>query len=91
MVCTRIGDFTQDVPEPSNAHSGVATNELRNATRGTPPPPLPPLPPVSLEQLLATQNELMRLLTENLVQREVPASLTSIQSNLIEHVWNKFH
>jgi hypothetical protein len=42
-------------------------NELRNVARGTPPPP----PPVSLEQLLATQNELMRVLTENLVQREV--------------------
>jgi hypothetical protein len=70
MVRTRTGDFTQDVPEPSNAHGGAATNELHNATRGTPPPPPSPLPPVSLEQLLAMQNELMRVLTENLVQRE---------------------
>jgi hypothetical protein len=54
MVCTRTGDFTQDVPEPSNARDGAATNELCNAVRGTPLPPLPPLPPVSLEHLLAT-------------------------------------
>jgi hypothetical protein len=45
-------------------------NELRNAARGTPPPPPPPPLPVSIEQLLATQNELMRVLTENLVQCE---------------------
>jgi hypothetical protein len=71
MVSTHTGDFTQDVPEPSNAHAGAATNELHNATHGTPPPPSPPLQPVSLEQLLATHNELMRVLTENLMQREV--------------------
>jgi hypothetical protein len=65
------GDFTQDVPEPSNARAGAVTNELRNATRGTLPPPPPPPPPVSLEQLLATQNELMRVLMENLMQCEV--------------------
>jgi hypothetical protein len=34
-----------------------------------PPPPRPP-PPVSLEKLLDTQNELMRVLMENLVQCE---------------------
>jgi hypothetical protein len=68
MVRTHTGDFTQDAPEPSNAHAGAATNELRNAARGTPPPPPPPL--MSLEQLLATQNELMRVLTENLMQHE---------------------
>jgi hypothetical protein len=68
MARTRTGDFTQDVPELSNTHIGAATNELRNAARGTPPPPPSP---VSLEQLLAMQNELMRVLTENLVQREV--------------------
>jgi hypothetical protein len=67
MVHTHTGDFTQDAPEPSNACGGAATNELRNAARGTPPPPLPP---VSLEQLLAMQNKLMRVLTENLMQRE---------------------
>jgi hypothetical protein len=71
MVHTRTGDFTQDVPEPSNTHVGAATNEIRNAARGTPPPPPPPLPPMSLEQLLPMQNELMRVLTENLVQCEV--------------------
>jgi hypothetical protein len=69
MVRTRTGDFTQDVSEPSNTCAGAATNELRNAARGTPPPPPPPPPLVSLEQL--PQNELMRVLTENLVQREV--------------------
>jgi hypothetical protein len=68
MTRTRTGYFTQDVPELSNAHIGAATNELHNAARRTPPPPPPP---VSLEQLLAMQNELMRVLTENLVQHEV--------------------
>jgi hypothetical protein len=70
IVRTRTGNFTQDVPESSNAHAGAAMNELRNAAHKTPPPPPPPLPPVSLEQLLATQNELMRVLTKNLVQCE---------------------
>jgi hypothetical protein len=71
MVRTRTGDFTHDVPESSNTRAGAAMNELHNAARATPPPPPPPLPPVSLKQLLATQNELMRVLTENLVQCEV--------------------
>jgi hypothetical protein len=70
MVCTRIGDFTQDAPEPSNTRAGAATNGLPSATRKTPPPPLPPPPPVSLEQVLAMQNKLMRVLMENLAQRE---------------------
>jgi hypothetical protein len=70
MVRTRTGDFTYDVPESSNACAGAATNELHKAIHGTPPPPLPPPLPVSLKQLLATQNELMRVLMENLVQRE---------------------
>jgi hypothetical protein len=70
-VRTCIGDFTQDAPEPSNARAGEATNELHNAAHGIPPPPPPPPPPVSLEQLLATQNELMRVLIENHVQHEV--------------------
>jgi hypothetical protein len=70
MVSTCTGDFTQDAPELSNAHAGAATNILCNAAHGTPLPPPPPLPSVSLEQLLATQNELMRVLTENLIQRE---------------------
>jgi hypothetical protein len=71
MVHTCTGDFTQDAPGPSNARAGVAMNELRNAAHRTPPPPPPPPLPVSLEQLLAMQNELMRVLMENLVQREV--------------------
>jgi hypothetical protein len=54
MVHTHTGGFTQDASEPSNAHAGVAMNELHNAARGTLPPPPPPPPPVSLEQLLAT-------------------------------------
>jgi hypothetical protein len=48
QVRMRTGDFSQDAPEPSNAHAEAAMNELRNAARETPPPP----PPVSLEQLL---------------------------------------
>jgi hypothetical protein len=70
IVRTRTGDFTQDAPEPSNARAGAAMNELHNAACGTPPPTPPPPPSVSFEQLLATQNELMRVLTENLMQRE---------------------
>jgi hypothetical protein len=70
MVRTRTGNFTQDEPEPSNTRAGAAINELRNVAHRTPPPPPPPPPPVSLEQLLATPNELMRVLTENLMQRE---------------------
>jgi hypothetical protein len=49
-------------------------NELLNAAHGTPPPPPPPPPLVSLEQLMATQNELMRVLMENLMQRACPPS-----------------
>jgi hypothetical protein len=71
MVCTHTGNFTQDVPELMNACGRAAMNELRNAARGTPLPPPPPLPPLSLMQLLAMQNELMRVLIENLMQREV--------------------
>jgi hypothetical protein len=65
MVHTRTGDFTQDVPESSNGRAVASMNELCNAAHGTPPPPPPP---VSIEQLLATQNELMMVLMENLVQ-----------------------
>jgi hypothetical protein len=88
MERTRTSNFTQDVPESSNTHAREATNELRNAARGTPPPPSSP---ISLEQLLATQNELMRLLTENLVQCEVrsphrqPGVETSYTNFLVTH------
>jgi hypothetical protein len=91
MVHTHTGDFTQDAPEPSNAHAEVATNELRNIAHRTPPPPPPPPPPVSLEQLLATQNELMRVLTENLMQCEArpphrqPGVETSYTDFLVTH------
>jgi hypothetical protein len=71
MLHTRTGDFTQDVPESSNAGARATTNELHNDARGTLPPPLSPPPPVSLEQLLAMQNDLMRVLMENLVQHEM--------------------
>jgi hypothetical protein len=65
MVRTCIGDYAQDMSESLNARAGAAVNELHNAARGSPPPPPPLL--MSIEQLLATQNELMQVLIENLV------------------------
>jgi hypothetical protein len=72
MVHTRIGDFSLDVPESSDAHVGAATTGPRGAAptgpRGAaPPPPLPPPPQASvvLYQLLATQNDLMQRLVVN--------------------------
>jgi hypothetical protein len=54
MVCTRTSeDPILDIMEGSAGHG-----------RGQAPPP-PPRPPVGLEQLLATQNDLMRRLVEN--------------------------
>jgi hypothetical protein len=58
MVCTRaIDDDAFDIPKGSAP---------RGRGRGQPPcgnaPPPPPRPLVSLEQLLAAQNELMMLL-----------------------------
>jgi hypothetical protein len=88
-MCT--DDFTQDVPEPLNTRARAAMNELRNASRGTPPPPPLPLLLMSLEQLLATQNELMRVLTENFVQCEAhpphrwPGVETSYTDFLVMH------
>jgi hypothetical protein len=46
-----------DSPEPSVGRG--------QALRGNAPPPPPPQLPVSLKQLVATQNELIRLLVEN--------------------------
>jgi hypothetical protein len=65
MVCTRAtDDNVLDIPEGSALHGrGHGQPSCGNA-------PLPPLhPPVSLEQLLATQNELMTLLIQNEARR----------------------
>jgi hypothetical protein len=53
-----------DIPEGS-APRGRGRGQ---PARGNAPPP-PPHPPVSLEQLLATQNELMTLLIQNEARR----------------------
>jgi hypothetical protein len=59
MVRTRtIEELNRDSPEGSLARGSG------QVSRGSVPPP-PPSPPVSLEQLLATQNDLMRRLIEN--------------------------
>jgi hypothetical protein len=60
-------NFSLDVPESSDAcaraaatgHHGAAPTGPRGATPEPPPPPLAPPPPMSIEQLLATKNELM--------------------------------
>jgi hypothetical protein len=60
MVCTRAaGEQLLDIPESS------AGRGRGQATRGNTPPPPPLCPLVSLDQLLATQNELLRMLMEN--------------------------
>jgi hypothetical protein len=59
MVHTRTSeDSILNIPEGSE---GRGHGEV---PRDNAPPP-PPRPPVSLEQLLATQNDLMRRLVEN--------------------------
>jgi hypothetical protein len=59
MVCTRIvEELNLDMPE------GYARRGHGQIPRGDSPPPPPP-PPISLEQLLAMQNDLMRRLVEN--------------------------
>jgi hypothetical protein len=59
MVCTRTSeDPTLDIPE------GSVRCGRGQVPRGIAPPP-PPQLPVGLEQLLATQNDLMRRLVEN--------------------------
>jgi hypothetical protein len=56
MVCTRtFKELNHDNPEGSLEHGHG------QVPRGG----VPPLPPVSLEQLPATQNDLMRRLVEN--------------------------
>jgi hypothetical protein len=65
MVHTRTTDDDMlDIPEGS-APRGRGHGQ---PSRGNAPPP-PPHPPVSLEQLLATQNELMTLLIQNEARR----------------------
>jgi hypothetical protein len=65
MVRTRAtDDDVFGIPEGS-APCGRGRGQ---PSRGNAPPP-PPHPPVSLEQLLATQNELMTLLIQNEARR----------------------
>jgi hypothetical protein len=65
MVHTRATkDDVLDIPEGS-AQRGRGHGQ---PSRGNAPPP-PLHPPVSLEQLLATQNELMTLLIQNEARR----------------------
>jgi hypothetical protein len=59
MVCTR----TSKDPILDNPKGSVRRGRDQVPRGGV--PPLPPRPPVSLEQLLATQNDLMRRLVEN--------------------------
>jgi hypothetical protein len=59
MVRTRtFEELSLNIPE------GFARRGRGQVPRGSAPPP-PPRPPVRLEQLLATQNDLMRRLIEN--------------------------
>jgi hypothetical protein len=67
MVHTRTtDDVVLDIPDGSTLHG----HGRGQPSRGNAPPP-PPHPPVSLEQLLATQNELMTLLIQNEARRGV--------------------
>jgi hypothetical protein len=64
MVHTRTSEeLSLDIPEGSTRHG------RGQVPHGSAPPP-PPRPSVSLEQLLATQNDLMRRLIENDERRE---------------------
>jgi hypothetical protein len=69
MVHTYTSEFAIDVPEPS-AGLGGASHPVPHGT--APTSPLLPAPPpqlVSIEQLLATQIELMWALVENMGHR----------------------
>jgi hypothetical protein len=72
MVRMCTGNFTLDMLESSGARArAVANGPCGSAPTGphgaTPPSPPPPPSLVSIEQMLATQNELMRVLTENIM------------------------
>jgi hypothetical protein len=67
MVRKRTSDFALYVPEDSGAHTRVVPTGPRGIAPTSPPPPPPP--PMSIEQLLATQNELMRVLIENITHQ----------------------
>jgi hypothetical protein len=71
MVHTCTGDFAPDVPVSSKARPGAVATGPQGPAPELPPPPPPPSLPVSVEQLLAILNELMRVLTENLMHRGV--------------------
>jgi hypothetical protein len=65
MVRTRATeDATLDIPEGSDGR-GHGCGQVLHAN----PPPPPPRAPVSIEDLLATQNELMRVLMHNEANR----------------------
>jgi hypothetical protein len=65
MVQTRAAkDVALDIPMGS-ASCGHGCGKAPHAN----PPPPPPHAPVSIEELLATQNELMRVLVQNEVHR----------------------
>jgi hypothetical protein len=65
MVRTRATeDVTLDIPEGSAGHG----RGRGQAPHANPPPPTPHAP-VSNEELLATQNELMRVLVQNEAHR----------------------
>jgi hypothetical protein len=68
MLRTRaIEDVVLEIPKGSAGRG----HGRWQAPHGNPPPPPPPRPPVSIEQLLAMQNELMGVLVQNEVCRGV--------------------
>jgi hypothetical protein len=69
---TAVEDAVLDIPEGS-VDCGRGHGQ---APRGNPRPP-PLCPPVSIEQLLATQNEIMSVLKENEARRGAGRRITS--------------